>query len=297
MLTSRSHITALAWLGLLIASPLPKVLLGSYGAEHQLAVLAGQGVLILILLTLATARSSLRPLKGLLLLFLAWVVGYSLVTLAETSSWWSTYRAHVPNYSWVLADSLLQAIPTLLMLAVAFSRGRSPTGLFLAKGKLTAPTSLRFARQRSWSIVIPVVCLFTVALTGTFLMLRLRGQSINPAQLLPAIPFILAFPVLNAINEELRFRNIFLAEGIPLFGPTPTLVMTTAFFALAHFGSFLGTGGAGGSLAAGGIYAAGAGLFGYVWGRATLDTKGTLAAWIMHGTSDLMIILGYVLTS
>ena len=72
-------------------------------------------------------------------------------------------------------------------------------------------------------------------------------------------------------------------------------LMTSVFFGLAHFGSFLGTSGARGTPASGPAYAGGAAAIGWILGRATLDTGGVVAAWIIHGASDLVLILGYVL--
>ena len=70
--------------------------------------------------------------------------------------------------------------------------------------------------------------------------------------------------------------------------------MTTILFGLPHFGSFLGTSGDGRTLLSGLTYALGTTCMGWIAGKSILETRGVLAAWIMHA-ADLVIILGYIL--
>jgi membrane protease YdiL (CAAX protease family) len=125
-----------------------------------------------------------------------------------------------------------------------------------------------------------------------------RFNNLHPlSRLIGALPFIILFPILNAINEEVRFRNVFLAEAEPVVGGNAALLMTTAPFRLVHFGGFLGTSSPGGSFLSGITDALGAACVGWINGRATLDTRGMLAAWIIHASADLVIILGYTWAS
>ena len=125
----------------------------------------------------------------------------------------------------------------------------------------------------------------------------MSGSEVWLAKLVPALPYLIMFPVLNSLIEEVRYRNVLLAMGTPVLGTASTLLMTTALFGLSHFVSFLGTSGSGGSWIAGLAYALGAAYIGWINGKSMLETHGTLAAWIMHASADLIIILGYILAA
>ena len=121
------------------------------------------------------------------------------------------------------------------------------------------------------------------------------GNDDVSTKLIEALPVVILFPLLNAINEEVRYRNVLLAEAEPVVGADGALAMTTVLFGLNHFDSFLGTSGPGGSLLAGLAYALGATCLGWIAGRSMLETRGVLAAWLIHASADLVIILGYTL--
>jgi membrane protease YdiL (CAAX protease family) len=254
----------------------------------QAAVIAGISLLVLV-------WPELKGLRLFVAVILAWVVGYLAVAGINSTALWLDYRRHAPTYQWVMINSLVQTIPTLLMLALAVSAGLRRRDLFLVGGDLSARARAGMLAHLPWKRLIVPVAIGWAAISGCFLLLRVHGNPIATSRLLGALPIVVLFPILNSINEEIRFRNVFLAAGLPAVGATSVLWMTAVFFGLAHFGSFLGTSGRGGSLASGLLYGGGAAFFGLILGGATLDTKGVVAAWVIHAASDLVLILGYVL--
>jgi membrane protease YdiL (CAAX protease family) len=160
---------------------------------------------------------------------------------------------------------------------------------------ISAPASFTFLPNRTWRTLVTPIALCFMLVTGSFLLFRLWGQEVYVDHLVRALPIIILFPIVNAINEEVRFRNVFFAAGTSQFNRKSLLQLTTVLFGLAHFGSYLGTSGTGGNLASGLAYALGAAALGWINGTATLDTKGIAAAWIIHAASDLVIIVGYAL--
>jgi membrane protease YdiL (CAAX protease family) len=293
----------IAWFAILVSSPIFNSLvdrLFSTNADTQQWADLVKVVIISLLVVIAMVSPQLRPTRGFLIVLLAFSVGYFFVNQFEKGQLWLSFRNSSPNYQWVMADSLVQFLPTALMLAVAFAHGQTGKSLFLTKGDLSATSVIDlFGPNSSWVKLTPIFSILFLVITGSFLAFRLHmnGSDILFSKLMTALPYVILFPILNAIIEEVRFRNVLLAIGEPVLGGTTVLLMTTTLFGLSHFGSFLGASGAGGSLAAGLVYAIGAAYIGWICGRSILETRGVLAAWIIHGFSDLVIILGYILAT
>jgi membrane protease YdiL (CAAX protease family) len=293
----------IAWLAILVSGPIFNSLVDGLfftNATMERWSDLAKVVIISLLVVIATAWPELRPIRGFLIVLLAFSVGYFFVNQFEKGQLWLSFRNSAPNYQWVMADSLVQFLPTGLMLAVALACGQTRKSLFLTKGDLSATSVIDlFGRNASWVKLTPLFSILFLVITGSFLIFRLHLNSSDVlfSRLMTALPYAVLFPILNAIIEEVRFRNVLLAIGEPVLGATTVLLMTTTLFGLAHFGSFLGSSGARGSLAAGLVYAIGAAYIGWISGRSILETRGVLAAWVIHGCSDLVIILGYILAT
>jgi membrane protease YdiL (CAAX protease family) len=293
----------IAWFAILVSSPIfnslvDRLFFTNPNTERWSDLV--KVVIISLLVVIATVWPQLRPIRGFLIVLLAFSVGYFFVNQFEKGQLWLSFRNSSPNYQWVMADSLVQFLPTALMLVVAFGYGQTGKSLFLTKGDLSATSVIDlFGPNYSWVKLTPIFSILFLVITGSFLVFRLHVNSsdILFSRLMTALPYVVLFPILNAIIEEVRFRNVLLAIGEPVLGGTTVLLMTTTLFGLSHFGSFLGTSGTNGSLVAGLVYAVGAAYIGWICGRSILETRGVLAAWIIHGCSDLVIILGYILAT
>ncbi len=291
----------IAWFAIFVASPIfnslvDKFFFANTAAGWWLDIV--KVAVIGLLLVISLVWSQLRRIGTFLAALLAFSFGYLFVDLFERSQIWLNFRNSSLTYQWVMADSLVQFLPTALMLAVAFANRQTWKSLFLARGDLSARSVIKlFGPNSSWAKLTLCFSILFLALTGSFLVFRLHTLSsdILFSRFVRAFPYVIVFPILNAINEELRYRNVLLAVGEPVMGGTLTLLMTTVLFGLVHFGSFLGTSGTGGSPIAGFFYALGAAYMGWVNGRGILETRGVVAAWIIHASADLVIILGYIL--
>jgi membrane protease YdiL (CAAX protease family) len=299
-------IIAIAWFAILVSSPLsdalvnrvvsisnPDVTLPLWSDLVKIAILS-------LLLVIVSLRPHLRPIRGFVMVVFAYSVGYLLVHLFKATPLWIRFSASAPKYEWVLAESLLHFTTTLLMVVTALTHGPTRKDLFLTKGDLSVSTRWHlFGLNISWYALTALFAILILCMAGGFLVMRLNVGADDRllSSLIGALPFIILFPILNAINEEVRFRNALLAEAEPVVGDNAALLMTTALFGLVHFGGFLGTSGPGGSFLSGLTYAGGAACMGWINGQSILKTRGILAAWIIHASADLAIILGYVLIS
>jgi hypothetical protein len=86
----------------------------------------------------------------------AYSAGYLLVRLFKASPSWISFSASAPKYQWVLAESLLHFVTTLLMVVTAFTHGFNRKDIFLTKGNLSVSTTWHlFGANISWYILTP----------------------------------------------------------------------------------------------------------------------------------------------
>jgi membrane protease YdiL (CAAX protease family) len=283
---------AVAWFAITISSPMLNFLVDmllSISNNSPISELLPDIVSVILLGLLSVAlslRPDLRPIRGLVISLFALSFGYLLLHLLKASPLWTNFRDSVPTYQWTMVNSLLKFIPTFFILMTAFARGHTRKSLFLTKGDLSA-----------WRIFTPISAAVVMCMTGGFLLLRLDLSPSDTlwARLLEALPIAILFPIWNSITEEVRYRNVLLAEAETALGSQTALWMTTLLFGLPHFGTFLGTSGDGGTFLAGLAYGLGGAAIGWILGKSILETRGVLAAWIIHAAADLVIILGYIL--
>lgn len=61
-----------------------------------------------------------------------------------------------------------------------------------------------------------------------------KGEDLSWSRILPWIPWLLVFVLMNASNEELLFRGLFLGKTKPFFGRFAANVVTSISFVLMH---------------------------------------------------------------
>ena len=296
---------AIAWFALLVSSDIPYILLdrlfslSSVPTGSALWSDIARVAILGVLSAIISSQPDVRPIRGFLIALFAFSAGYLVVHLFKQSQYWIQFRASSLTYQWTMVNALLQSVPAVFMVLAAVAQGRTRRDLFLTKGDLSVASKWRLVGSNtSWYTLTPVFSTLMLC-TGGFLALRLKG-SMHPdvaTSLIAALPVIILFPLVNAITEEVRYRTVLLAEAERVVGGEVALFMTTLLFGVNHFDSFLGTSGPGGSFLAGFVYALGATVLGWIAGRSMLETRGVLAAWIIHASADLVIILGYILAS
>ncbi len=225
-----------AWIAILLGCDLLHILLiGFLGYKNdplwdplvRMAALA-------VLFGLTCLWSWLRPLRGFLLALVAFILGTIPASLVLALP---AIKA-LPPYLFVFANApILAILPGGLMALTLIGSGLSRRELYLVKGDMRAKSRLRVLNRLpiSWTqlgpilivvAVIPLVFQLTVTIQPDFAMVQ---------HILPALPVIMAFAVINAIQEEFRFRAVFLARLIPILGAGQATWLTTVLFGLAHW--------------------------------------------------------------
>jgi membrane protease YdiL (CAAX protease family) len=296
---------AIAWFAILASSDIPYILLdrifslSSVPTGSALWSDIARVAILGVLSAIISSQPDVRPIRGFLIALFAFSSGYLCVHLFKQSQYWIQFRTSTLTYQWTMVNALLQPVPALFMVMAAFAHGRTRKDLFLTKGDRSVASKWRlFGPNTSWYRLTLVFSILMLC-TGGFLAIRLKGSMNDDVatNLIAALPVIIMFPLVNAIAEEVSYRTVLLAEAEQVVGGEVALLMTTLLFGVNHFDSFLGTSGPGGSFLAGFAYALGATVLGWIAGRSLLETRGVLAAWMIHASADLMIILGYILAS
>src|SRR3989442_11242420 len=136
-------ITLIAWLAALPASIVGEIVARVlFHAELPGWVTFARLALLLVLVALTRASLDLRPLGGYLLALVALTAGGMAVAAIERGAAWTAWTARVSYAAGMVADSLLELIPCLLLALTAIGVGRR--NLFLTRGDLRARRPLPF---------------------------------------------------------------------------------------------------------------------------------------------------------
>jgi membrane protease YdiL (CAAX protease family) len=274
---------AIVWLLLLPASGASGILYRVLFAKDPSVWLGVADVAILaLLLVLACAITAWRPLRGYLLSLVAFAVGSLIVDgMSQT----------VASFGWMarmFANTFLQLIPCALLAISLIGSGLTRRDVFLARGNMVAPSRMpRWLPPVRWSWLGPLLTLVLAGGLALQLTLTVHPDLQMYGRVLHGLPLALGFSVVNAAQEEFRFRAVLLGRLLPLVGTTHALLWTSLLFGLAHW--FGHPSGPSGVLLAG--------FAGYVWGRSMIDTRGSAWAWLIHGAQDVVIFAFLIMSN
>jgi CAAX protease family protein len=273
--------TIFAWLALVPASPFAAIVCDAvlHVAPPAWLPLLNLGASA-ALLGLAYVLSDLKPIRGYLQSISLLVLGYLILLRVESTQGWRARFAHAPAWQFVLADSILELIPCLLLALSLIGSGLSRRELFLTRGNLRAPFSVPFGLPAiSWSWWGPFLTVFLAGPLVLQLMSTVRPDFHLLQVAFQGLPLAVGFSAFNAAQEQYRFRAVLLGRLAPALGASQALWITSVLFGLGHwFGHPSGPTGV-----------VMAGFAGFLWGKSMLDTRGFAWAWIIHGFQDVVI--------
>lgn len=283
-----SAVTAVAWTATLAATSLWEIVIrAGLGLTVPQWTDAARLATLAALAAAAALTPSLARLRPFLLALVAFAAGSALVDLVEDHGPLAGWFDGARDYQKALADGSLLLVPAALMVATAAAAGFRRRELFLVRGDLRAPAALPRGRRTRWSVLGPALAaIFTVPLALQLALVEGPGSK-GASHLLPLLPLGLVFAAVNATGEEIRFRAVPLGCLLDAVEPRQALWMTTVLFGLAHwFGHPSGPTGV-----------VLAGVAGYVWGRAMLETRGLFWPWAIHAVQDVVIFAFLILSS
>jgi len=278
---SRPRVLLGAWAGVLAASALiPIVWRAGLSRPDSAWLDVVQLGLVLALFVGARSIPSLRPLRLLFAVLSTQAGGFLVLRLGEQITGFTAWAAHAPGYLWIPAQSALYIFPTALMVVTALAAGRTRRNLFLAVGDLRArsriPGTARFTRWHRQAPLILVLFLVPLLIQLTLVS---RPDTSQLGKALALLPLGVGFALVNAAQEEIRFRAVPLALLEPTVGAEAAIWITAAAFGLGHW--YGNPSGPTGVLLtfAGGLMLA----------KAFLETRGFLWAWALHAFLDVVI--------
>jgi membrane protease YdiL (CAAX protease family) len=280
----------IAWVAILLASHLSLIVWQILLRQNDIPRWepAARLVGLVAILILSRAFPALRPLGGYVLALIAYVVGNLIRDVVENVPIWIAWAQSSPEYQRIFADAIIALLPGLLMVLICIGSGFGRRELFLVKGDVSAPSALALSsRLNSWSQLGLIFAVVFAAPLAFQLFFTVRPDFQMVGKLVPAMPIILAFAVINAVSEELRFRSVLLARLETVLGGGQALWITAVLFGLAHW--------SGHPSGPTGVVLTGFG--GWVLGKSMLETRGSLWAWLIHGFQDVVVLAFIVMTS
>ena len=287
----RWPLVLLCWTAMLLASDTP-IILARETADTKPTWLAWAQTAALAALVLPTFLSrALAPARGLVLAFLAFHVGWSLMLpTVHASGVWTQWRAQAAPAPRMIATTVVPLIPVALMALTLIGSRLSRVDLFLAWGDWRAPTGLEniLGLQRPitwWHLAGPYILLASIWLIALS-WITLPPDAGNFRLLINNLPAILLAAAINAATEEFQFRMVPLARATPALGAGQALWLSSVLFGLAHwYGTPRGPMGVVTTL-----------VGGWIVGKSMLATRGVGWAWLMHWISDIIIYAFLILT-
>ena len=278
-MSGRHKVLAFCWVAIAVSSDLTDIA-GKLHTGHTLPVTADLVKALLLVLLALLARGYVRTFVVTLTAFSAgnWLQR----TIAQHWNW----MQHASVSERVYAYALLGFIPSVLIALTLIVDRLKLAETYLTPGHLRGRVA-GLGRVR-WTFLAPAfVCLMIFGLTEQ--LRYLLGNQHVPSH--PPWPVIAAlavsFAMINAANEEFRFRFVLVARGTRAVGSSATFWMTSLNFGLAHYMSGH-PGGPTGFLTTT--------LFAMLLCRSLYDTGGGLWAWLMHIAADIIIMVVVLLS-
>jgi hypothetical protein len=292
-------LTVLAWIAILFGSMTPAIILSFFapataGEAILPAWLAWTQVAVLVVLSALTwVWDAIRPLRGLALALLAFVVGAFFISPLIMES--ALLTNWISQTSWgsalVVSKLVGQLVPVILMALTLIGSGLGRKDLFLTMGNhdaIVQPHRLLLSKENvSWKRFGPAFILVFAVITIIIMWLILQPDIHNIPQVIVFLPAITLASAINAAYEEFQFRSVLLARLKPLAKPSQAILMTMVLFSSLHYL----TG------APGGIAGLPPTLYiGFVTAKSMLETRGFFWAWLMHFIADFAIFACYATT-
>jgi len=275
---SRTILILTAWLGTLLLSRLPQIILSELGIVASTDWSLWWWVIIgAALFALTYMWDAIKPLRSyFLIMTMIYVVTMGLSAIQQTSIWVSWFG---PEKTWLirsLGDRVGVVLMALALAGILALLGKKRESFFLAFGDINARAEGMGIR---WKIAGPLIALVLTALftAGIFAMSSL---AISIADILPLLPMVFALAVMNAFGEEMAFRAAPLSQLWQIVGKRQAIWLMALWFGLGHYFGGVSFG------AAGAVYLT---LVAVLFGKAMVETKGLAVPVFMHLWGDVVL--------
>jgi len=283
----RPTLLVVAWLGTLVLSRLPQIVLRKFLAIDPSAWIIWLWIFVgAALVAFTFFWTTIKPLRGYFLILTAiWVTAEILTLLTTKNALW--LRWFGSDKPWVVSffgERLTVILLALILAALLLALGQKHQDFFLIIGELNAPVE---GLQRPgtnkpirWTVVGPIVAVGLTTLFGIALVILNPPEGATLVKIIPLVPAILLFAVMNAFGEELAYRAAPLSQLWTVVGKRQAIWMTAVWFGLGHYYGGIPSG------LPGAVFST---LIAVLFGKAMLETKGIAMPVFIHLWGDVLI--------
>lgn len=279
-------VIASAWMGTLLLSRLPQIILGELGIITPSTWSVWWWIIMgAALFALTYIWPALRPLRlYFLVLTLLWGLPVLSSLLEQTSIWVSWFGA---DKSWAVrffGERLGVVLLALSIAAILSLLGQKRRDYFFALGNAAAPAiGIRWPgrdRPLSWTIAGPLFILPLTALVAAGVLASNPLTGAAMARAIPLLPAVFLLALMNAFGEEMFYRAAPLSQLWHIVGKGQAIWLTALWFGLGHYYGGINFGMMGAV-----FFTLAAALF----GKAMLETRGLAVSVFMHLWADVVL--------
>lgn len=274
-------VRSVAWAIVLLLT-VPEIVLRALMGFDTSWLLPARIALLGALLAASSVWSVVRPLRGMLVVFLViYAVEAGLfLTVIPGSRPYTDFVGGDANVAF-FSERVMRIGAVLVMVAVLLLMGLRRRDFYLAVGDLRAMADPIVVPRKPepWTTFGRNYALISVALLLVFLVPAfqpsLAGLSVG------LVVFAAVCAAMNAFAEEFLYRAALIPQVLPVLGKSATLLLVPAWFGLAHwFGVPNGLTG---------VFLAAIG--GWFFTRSMIETRGMGWAWFLHFLADFTVYL------
>ena len=282
MATSK-HATWLAWASMLLLSILPNVLFNELTGSTPAWLQPAKWALLAGLILLSLLWQPAMRLRAYFAIFAAIVLAETVAMRMTGAAFWRNWFAADNFTTSMLSVQLGRLTATLLILLALFALGYRGERAFLNRGDGAAPGAgmaiFGFEKGDSWRRMGPRIAVYIGGAMLVMMAVLRRPSAAAWVGLLPVLPAILFFAAVNAFSEEVSYRATLISTSESVLGGSGAVWLAAVFFGISHYYG----------VPYGWIGVLLSGFFGWVLGRAMLETRGLFWPWLIHMASDIAI--------
>ena len=277
----QAGVLPVAWLVTLLVSLLPDILLQTFTGHIPEWVLPSKLAFLAVLIVASFFSAPLRVLRGygvmLAVLFLA---NLSQGQVETWSTWRQWFGQGFTNQ--LLGSQILRVAVAAVMVGVLLVLQFRPREFFLTTGNLNATAApvrwLGITKPMGWARLGAISSLCISLGMLAFLVIAGRPPLAAVARVLPLLPMVLVLAAMNAFTEEVSFRCALLAPLHGAVNQRQAVLMTGAFFGIAHYYG----------VPYGIVGVIMASFLGWYLGKCMVETRGLFWPWFIHFLQDVL---------
>jgi hypothetical protein len=276
---SRMILLLTAWLGTLLLSRLPQILLSELGVITPSDWSLWWWIIIgLVLFALTFRWTAARPLGSyFLIMTMIYVVTILLSLLQQTSIWIFWFG---PERSWLVSffgERLGVVLMALGLAGTLALLGQKRRNYFFALRNVNA---LAEGMRMPWKIAGPLLALLLTALFTAAVFAMNPLTTVTTTKVIPLLPAVFVLALMNAFGEEMAYRAAPISQLWKVLGKRQAIWLMALWLGLGHYYGGVSFG------AAGVVYLT---LVAVLFGKAMVETKGLAMPVFMHLWGDVVL--------